>query len=297
MTELVNPASSWWCRVPRSRWNRLYLSSSKIRWKHWSFVQFYCQRIREKISGIPRTGEAWFSPYKGSSNNHDSWGSFDFAKRSIIIGALEEGTLVIQVQMRQTEPDNLPSLSFVTGKPLCKMIVEKLFMDEKSSYLTFEVDSEKGKKSRTMSKTSTVTFHAHRCILEVCSSTLAELCESPKDDSTPVPIANVKRGIFGHMMYCECKAIINTANTYGVVNLKVEAWLVKSTTISMDTLIENNYFLCRCHELLSLRRQWWISLRMGQKCVRNWPMKMFLVILYRIYCRLLIRKGWEEMKV
>ena len=74
-------------------------------------------------------------------------------------------------------------------------------MDEKSSYLTFEVDSEKGKKSCTMSKTSTVTFHAHRCILEGCSSKLTELCESPKDDSTPIPITSVKPGIFGHMLF------------------------------------------------------------------------------------------------
>ena len=74
-----------------------------------------------------------FSPFGTVHNGSgDSWGRFNFAKRSELISALLEGSLIIEVRMRQSAPPNLPPLPFIPDNPLSKIILKK-FMDEESA--------------------------------------------------------------------------------------------------------------------------------------------------------------------
>ena len=177
----------------------------------------------------------------------------NFASRSKLIGALREGSLIIEVQMRQTEEPNSPPKSFVPENPLCKTILNK-FMDEESSDVVFEVEGEqaRGDARDKRAKTST-TFYAHRFILQECTSALGELCKS-SGDSAPIPIEDVKPDIFRHLLYylyggkvsdedlkANAKDVIDAADKYGVVGLKLEAEVsfVTSTTITLDNVMDN----------------------------------------------------------
>ena len=130
----------------------------------------------------------------------NAWGAPNFAQRPRLIGALNEGELVVEVQMMKTETSNPPSQPFVPENPLCKNILNK-FMDEESSDVVFEVGGEqargdaRGKRLRT-----STTFYAHRFILQECTSALGELCKSVGDSAT-ITITDVKPDIFRHMLY------------------------------------------------------------------------------------------------
>ena len=115
--------------------------------------------------------------------------------------------------------------------------------------------SKQGKGTRKKAKTSTTTFHAHRFILQNVSTTLAEMCKPSGggDATTTVSITDVKPDIFRHMLYYMYggiltedligneKDIINAADKYGIVNLKLEAEVsyVKSAAFSLDNIIDN----------------------------------------------------------
>jgi hypothetical protein len=141
------------------------------------------------------------------------------------------GALVIEVHMKKTE-EIIPQ--FTPENPLMKMIQDK-FLDEESSDILFEVGAAKeigtikilvvrnlflegspatatpesaGKKlmnsplsSATMSTSSSHTFPAHRFILQLCSTTLAELCESVTDKTSPIQISGVSPWAFYTLLY------------------------------------------------------------------------------------------------
>ena len=194
-----------------------------------------------------------FQP-RGTSGG-DNRGIPDFAARSTLIGALQGGALVIEVQMRQPKPANMSSLSFdfYPDNPVSKNILKK-FMDEESADVVFVVGGEEAKEGRKKrAKTEPTTFYAHRVILLDSSSTLAELCESG-GNSNPISINGVRPDIFRHILYhiyggeildddlrANARDIINAADKFGVVNLKLEAeaWYVKSTTITIDNVMDN----------------------------------------------------------
>ena len=183
-----------------------------------------------------------------------AWGAPNFAWRSTLIGALKEGTLVVEVQMRQPESAaHSPSQPFVPENPLCKNIINK-FMNEESSDVIFEVGGEQASNDARdkRAKTST-TFYAHRFILQQCTSALGELCKSVGDSAT-ISIMDVKPAIFRHLLYyvyggkvsdedlkANAKEIIDAADKYGIIGLKLEAEasFVTSTTISMDSVMDN----------------------------------------------------------
>ena len=188
------------------------------------------------------------------SNNRifDCWGPHNFAKRSEIIGALEDGTLIIEVRMRKFG-ETAPALPFIPENPLVKNILS-MFMNEESSDILFEVEeaAETGDKSRKRSRTST-PFYAHRFILQQGSSMLAEMCKSG-GKSNAFSITDVSPEIFRHMLYHiyggkldddvlknNAKNIIEAADKYGLVNLKLEAEasLVTSTKITLDNMMDN----------------------------------------------------------
>ncbi|KAL7540021.1 hypothetical protein ACHAXR_009848 [Thalassiosira sp. AJA248-18] len=183
-----------------------------------------------------------------------SYGCTNFVLRSDIMNDLVHGTLLIDVRMRRSDPSP-PSapVPFVAENPCGKMILE-MFMDEESSDVVLEVKDgdDQVRNTRKRTSTSLVQFHAHRVILKKCAPVLAELCGSP--GSTSVPIADVRSEIFRHMLYyvyggkvaeedmkLHYKEIIEAANKYGVVNLKLEAEAsyVMSTTISIDNVMEH----------------------------------------------------------
>ena len=190
------------------------------------------------------------SDFPGSpAGGINGWGSRDFADRTALIGALQNGALVIEVQMQQT--GSRPSESFVPENPLPAKIL-KSFMDEESSDLVFEVGGEQetsGRKKKR-AKTSTTTFHAHKYIIRQCSSMLGDLCKQ----SDNVQINDVRPEIFRHLLYdmyggkvpdddmkANAKDIIDAADKYGIVNLKLkaEACFVDSTAITIGNMAEN----------------------------------------------------------
>ena len=105
--------------------------------------------------------------------------------------------------------------------------------------------------------TAPVVFHAHQYILRECSAgTLADMCESNDVSSSPIEITDVSPvrhllysvygvNIIDEDMKWQTNAIINAANRYGVVNLKLEAeaYLVEATTFTMENVMEQLHFV------------------------------------------------------
>ncbi|KAL7524156.1 hypothetical protein ACHAXR_000456, partial [Thalassiosira sp. AJA248-18] len=183
---------------------------------------------------------------RGSGN-----GFKNFTKRSDIISDLVDGSLIIGVRLRQTETTAPPSVPFIAENPLTKTILNK-FMDEDSSDVVFEVSSGVAMGTPKRTKTST-TFYAHRFILQDWAPALEELCK-PGGDMAPISISDVNPDIFRHMLYYSYggkvpsdvlksneKEIIDAADKYGVVGLKLEAEaeFVTSTTITFDNAMDN----------------------------------------------------------
>ena len=196
-----------------------------------------------------------------------SWGTRDFAKRSTILYALEDGTLTIDVRMKRVTPvaraPTPTEPSFIPSNPLGKNILKK-FDHEESADLVFEVvgdGMQEGGSENKRAKTSSANFNAHRFILQDVSSTLAELCKASTSSGdtggyamATIQITDVKPDIFKHMLYyiyggkiseddleTNAKDIIDACDRYGVVSLKLEAeaCYVKSTTITVDNMMDN----------------------------------------------------------
>ena len=143
---------------------------------------------------------------------------------------------------------------FIPESPIAKNI-RSMFNDEESADVVFEVGSkseEEGNAAKRV-KTST-TFYAHRLILQDGATMLDEMCKSGEKSNTTFSITDVSPEIFRHLLYyvyggkvsdeelkANAKEIINAADRYGVVNLKLEAeaWYVKSITITLENAIDN----------------------------------------------------------
>jgi hypothetical protein len=149
---------------------------------------------------------------------------------------------------------------FIPTNPLSATML-KLFGDEESSDIIFEItknedNPKKRKRGKTSSSASTVRLYAHRFILEHTSSELAALCESSPEGgmAAPILINDTKVDVFRHLLFyvyggnvsqeyfiANAKHLIDAADKYGVVNLKLEAevWYVHSTKITADNVIDN----------------------------------------------------------
>ena len=168
-------------------------------------------------------------------------------------GYLADGALVVRVSMQLDHEEN-----FVPKNPASSIIL-KLFNDEKSADVVFEIDDDQkqseNRKSngRMRAKTSTAKlYHAHRLILQHHSPELSALCAT-SDDMTPIIINDIKPEVFRHLLYYVYggeiseedfvgheRDLINAADKYGVTNLKLEAegWYVNNTDITIDNVIE-----------------------------------------------------------
>ena len=183
------------------------------------------------------------------------WGWKNFCKRTQIIDSLVDGTLIVEVRMRNSgETTNAP---FIPENPISKTILS-MFDDEESADVVFEVENERVETSSDNKSSKTTTaFHAHCIILQKsCSSALVgELCNSGGEEAVvTVSITDVKPEVFKHMLYyvyggkiadedmeANPKDIIDAADKYGIVGLKLEAEaaFVTSETITFENAIDN----------------------------------------------------------
>ena len=183
----------------------------------------------------------------------NSYGWGHFAKRSKLMSSLVKGTLVIEVHMKLSVPAASSPLPFIPENPFGKQM-QRLFLNDKSADIMFEVRGEEQPKSNAMkiAKTASVTFPAHRCIVENCSSIFEELCESNGDDkTTPISISGVSPDVFRLLLFymyggkvtdndmkSYAKEIIDAADRYGISSLKLEAevCLVNATIFGVENL-------------------------------------------------------------
>ncbi|EJK67977.1 hypothetical protein THAOC_10902 [Thalassiosira oceanica] len=154
--------------------------------------------------------------------------------------------------MRTNKPGQPPAAPFVPGNPTLQNML-KDFGNEETADVKFEVggavESAKGRRKRA--KTPTSTFHAHHYALRLNAPALADMC-SPGDVSAPTAINNIQPETFKDMLYyCyggkiseehlqqNAKEIIEAADRFGVVNLKLEAeaCYVDTMELTLDNII------------------------------------------------------------
>ena len=177
-----------------------------------------------------------------------NWGTYLFAERSVLLGAIRQGALVIKVEMTQPEPSSESSQHFVPGNPLVKNIM-KMFNHEESADVVFDVSCW-GAEDKSKEPTK---FYAHRLILENGAPTLFDLMGSGDGSLTRIPITDVEPIIFkGLLSYVyggnvesgdlkdSAKTYIDAADKYNIVNLKLEAEasLVSTTAFTVENVLE-----------------------------------------------------------
>ena len=184
----------------------------------------------------------------------DSWCWKDFYPRDQILNQStnmldDNGTLAIVVSIKK---DN--TSPFVPNNPMSGLITS-MFLDEETADVCFEVSTAYVHDGDDVDEVepSPVTFHAHRLILKTCAPMLASLFGSDDEEIVKVSINDVKPAIFRHLLHyvyggsveegelnTHAKDIINGADKYSIVNLKLEAEAayVKSTKITMENAID-----------------------------------------------------------
>jgi speckle-type POZ protein len=157
------------------------------------------------------------------------------------------GTLAVVVSIKAE-----PAAPFVPKNPFPKMM-QGLFLDEETADVCFEL-SVAEKKDEDVTGESTLTFNAHSLVLETCAPMLSALCESSDGDKMKIArITDLKPEIFRIMLWyvyggsvkkedltAHAKDIIDAADKYSIVNLKLEAEAVyvKSTYVTMKNAVE-----------------------------------------------------------
>ncbi|KAL7525678.1 hypothetical protein ACHAWF_007243 [Thalassiosira exigua] len=213
--------------------------------------RFRIKRPKSTISTFHhQNGKVTFTP-RGTEDS--TWGIRNFVSRqSLIEGYLLDGTLVIEVWLKHANPSPPPP-PFNFDNPFCGAML-KLFGDKDSSDIVFEVEdqSQKNKNTRKRARKSHIKFHAHRLVLKQCAPDLAALSGS-MDGAVSVPITDVKPDIFRHLLYyiyggkltekdvkTHARELINAADRYGIVGLKLEAemWYVKLKNIDLENVME-----------------------------------------------------------
>jgi speckle-type POZ protein len=221
-----------------------------------SITTSYEVRILDKFENDKKAKRA----DKNVFNGNKRWGWPHFISRSDILDESQNildsnGTLTVVVSM---EVEEEPTTVFVPDNPLVKMVLD-MFNDETTADVCFEVvnncspDEAEGQKKKAKSLTS---FHAHTFILKMCAPMLAALCGSNDSDGgmAAASITDVKPDIFRHVLWyvyggripdnelkTHAKGIIDAADKYSIVNLKLEAEAVyvESTKITLDNAIDN----------------------------------------------------------
>ena len=152
-----------------------------------------------------------------------------------------------------------PPQVFVPQNPFGGAMLD-LFMDEETADVVFRVlegELPKGRKTRSsISKMPHIDFCAHILILQTCAPKLADLCgpRNDEEDFIEASLTDVKPEVFRLMLSyvygnkvsvedfkSHGKDLIDASDKYEIVNLKLEAeaQYVKSTTISLENLMDN----------------------------------------------------------
>jgi len=179
-----------------------------------------------------------------------NWGWPKFVSRSYILDQSnnildDKGTLAVVVSIKRDDAS-----PFVPSNPTNSMIMG-MFLDEETADVCFEVNAGVNVDD---GDELPVPFHAHSQILQGCAPMLASLFGSDEEKIATASITDVKPAIFRHLLHyvyggsvaegelnTNAKDIINAADKYSIVNLKLEAEAayVKSTKITMDNAMDN----------------------------------------------------------
>eukprot|EP00984_Skeletonema_dohrnii_P004977 scaffold1761_cov78-Skeletonema_dohrnii-CCMP3373.AAC.10 len=160
----------------------------------------------------------------------------------------DKGTLAVVVSIKRDSAS-----PFVPSNPMKSMIMG-MFLDEETADVCFEVNAGVNVDDADEAAPLPVPFHAHSQILQGCAPMLASLFGSDEEEIATASITDVKPAIFRHLLHyvyggsvaegeltTHSKDIINAADKYSIVNLKLEAEAVyvKSTKITMVNAIDN----------------------------------------------------------
>lgn len=175
--------------------------------------------------------------------------------RKVALTHLVKGSFVIEVWMRLQHPT-----TFIPPNPSSISFLASFFMDKKSADVVFKIGGEtetvasRDEPPMKMQKTSMITLSAHRCILMKMAPTLAALLGSNMSPAiVELPNDSVQafksllRYIYGLEIFDigndigQIKDILELANKYGVVNLKLEMeeLLVSSISLNVDNFIDH----------------------------------------------------------
>ncbi|EJK46266.1 hypothetical protein THAOC_35072 [Thalassiosira oceanica] len=176
----------------------------------------------------------------------------NFALRSALLNYLVNGALIVEVHMRTHKPGQQQSAPFVPENPTIQNML-KDFGNEATADVEFDVGGtvETAKGRRKRAKTPTKTFHAHHYPLRLNAPALADMCQP--GDVSPAAISNVRPEIFKHLLYycyggkigkddlqSDTKDIIEAADRFGIINLKLEAEVcyVDTVELTLDNIVE-----------------------------------------------------------
>jgi len=181
----------------------------------------------------------------------------NFATHLSLLSSLINGTLIIEVHVRLAKPTKSVPPPYIPENPFAKNI-QRMIMYENFGDISFAVGGNKKKSNNAekIAKTAPAMFYAHRVILRECSTgILADICRSNElSMSTPIEITDVSPEVFRHLLYSayggkisaddmkpHTKEIIDAANRYGVVSLKLEAeaFFVGNTLFTLENVMEH----------------------------------------------------------
>lgn len=161
-----------------------------------------------------------------STKTWESWGCSNFMKRDLLLGTLEKGALLIEVDIHVYMETSQPLLPRST---LSRNYL-KMLESGKRTDVTFVVEDEK--------------VNVHYCVLAVHSPILAELAEDTEAAGKDIVIENISAPIFHAMLrfvYAEehppdelleqsARDLLDAADRFGCSNLKLiaESKLVES---------------------------------------------------------------------
>ncbi|KAL7525081.1 hypothetical protein ACHAWF_001204 [Thalassiosira exigua] len=165
------------------------------------------------VDSIGKRASYYYGAKKLFWSGHD-WGLRN-SKRSVIKGALISGSFA------------------------------QFFGAIESVDVVFEVEEEGQQSNKRKHIRRIAKFHAHQLILKQCAANLDALCGSA-NGMVSVSTVGVKPDIFRHIkvatddLKLSVKELIDAADKYGVVNLKLEAeaCYVKSTKFTFKNAIE-----------------------------------------------------------
>lgn len=188
----------------------------------------------------------WEETGKIRPERNASSGTRQYARMERIQQSLSEGVLVVEVTMWGVGP----SLVYVPENPFPRKMLD-LFMHEESSDVIIQVGACRRMNDTKRAKTSPTIFHAHKIMLRQGAPQLFEMCG---DTQHVVNINNMEPEIFRHLLYYiyggtiketdlrgKEKDVVDAADRYGVVSLKLEAeaCYVRSNTVTTDNFLDN----------------------------------------------------------